>query len=98
MLILAILVQIAAVVLRVVTDGNWIVFGPVFVASAVLAVMGLLRLGAGLGYSSTTVALFVVLAFVPLASILMMGLLSEKATKALRAGGYQVGFFGARKR
>ena len=98
MLILAIVVQIAAVVLRLVTDGNWIVFGPVFVASAVLAIMGLLRLGAGLGYSSTTVALLVVLAFVPLASILMLGLLSEKATKALRAGGYEVGFFGARKR
>ncbi|MDQ3954330.1 MAG: hypothetical protein M3285_02110, partial [Actinomycetota bacterium] len=59
------------------------------------ALFGLLRLGSGLGYSSAQKAVLVVLAFVPLASLAMLAIVNGRATKALKAAGYKVGFFGA---
>lgn len=96
-LIFAILVHIGALVARAASDGNWLVFAPIAIAAAALAVVGLLRLAGGLGLSSTTIALLFVVALVPVLAFVMLAMVNARATKALRAGGYEVGFFGARK-
>lgn len=92
-IILAILVNLVAAVLRVSLGEVWAL--AVVVAAGIAAIVGLLRLATGLGYSSGTKVLLVVLAFVPLASLVMLAMLNQRATKALRAAGYEVGFFGA---
>ena len=95
MLILAILVNLGALVLRGALGNNWGVIGPVAAIAVVAAIIGLLRLATGLGYPAWKQALLVILVFVPLISLLMLAMVNGRATKALRAAGYKVGFFGA---
>lgn len=95
MLIVAILIYIVAVILAGALDMSWTIVTPVGAIAAVTAILGLLRLTTALGYSAgAQIALFI-LAFVPLASLVMLGMVNARATKTLRAGGYHVGFFGA---
>lgn len=98
LLIFSILVNVAAVVLRGATGGDWLVFAPVALAGAAMAIVGLLRLGSGLGYASATIGLMIALTFVPVANIVMLGMVSQKATKRLQEAGYEVGLLGARRR
>ncbi len=98
MLIIAIAVYIAAMVVRGASGGKWAIVLPVAVTAAGIAVAGVLRVASGLGYSSAQQALLVLLAFVPLASLVMLAMVNARATKALRAAGYRVGFFGASRR
>lgn len=95
MLILAILVNLGALILRGALGNSWGVIVPVAAIAVVAAIIGLLRLATGLGYSSWTQALLVILVFVPLISLLMLVMVNGRATKSLRAAGYKVGFLGA---
>jgi len=65
-------------------------------AAAVFGVISVYRLASALGYSTGLRVLFVVLMFVPLASLIVLLMLIDRATKALRAAGYKVGLLGAR--
>jgi hypothetical protein len=51
----------------------------------------------GMGMSLTRKILLVLLMFVPLVSLIVLLILNSRATSALRAAGYRVGFFGASK-
>lgn len=77
----------------------WIgdIAGLISIGALVLSIWGLLRLSGGLGYSVGLKILLVVLAFIPLVSLVMLLLVNNKATKTLRAHGYKVGLMGARK-
>jgi hypothetical protein len=100
MIILAILVQIGAAILRasvgVETGGFalWLALGVVAIA---LAITGLMRLSDGLGYSSGRKAVLLILSVIPLASLVMLVMVNARATEALRAAGYRVGLLGARR-
>lgn len=98
LIIYAILVNIAAVAVRMAVGNEWTVVAPVALVAAVLAINGLLRLASGLGYSPVHKLGLIVLAFVPLLSLVMLAMLSDRATKRLRAAGYRVGLFGASPR
>jgi hypothetical protein len=62
-----------------------------------LAIVGTLKLGSGLGFSTVNKAICVVLMFVPLVGLIMLLVLNSKATSRLRAAGYTVGLLGARR-
>jgi len=65
-------------------------------AVSILGVISVWRLASALGYSTGMRALFVVSLFVPLASLIVLLVLIDRATKFLRAAGYKVGLLGAR--
>src|SRR5688572_6251433 len=91
LIIFAILLYIVTAVL-ISTSGE--IFGLLGFGSIVLAIVGLLKLADGLGYPTGIKALLIVLAFVPLASLIMLLIVNGKATEALKAAGYKVGLFG----
>jgi len=64
----------------------------------IMAFFGIFRLATGLGFSTIIKVVLSLLQFVPLANIVSLLLLSSRATKALRDGGYQVGLLGASRR
>lgn len=65
-------------------------------ALAFYSLLGVVRLGSGLGKSTGTTIAFMVLSFVPLANIVSWIVLSIQATRRLRAAGWRVGLLGAR--
>lgn len=67
----------------------------VFLAALGLAIAGILKLGAGMGFSTLTKVVCVVLMFVPLGGLIMLLVLNSKATSRLRAAGWRVGLLGA---
>ena len=95
LIIWAILLNILTAVL-VTTVGE--IFGLVGIGAFVLAIVGIVKLADGLGYSLGIKIVLFVLAFVPVVSLLTLAILSGRATQALRAAGYTVGLFGARKK
>lgn len=62
-----------------------------------LAIVGFLRLGEGFGYSLVLRIVLVMLAILPVVSLITLLVLNARATKMLRAAGIPVGFFGSRK-
>lgn len=62
-----------------------------------LAIAGIIKLSAGMKFSTGTQILCVVLMFVPLVGLLMLLVLNSKATTRLQAAGYRVGLLGASK-
>jgi hypothetical protein len=98
LLILAVVVNLGVAAVRGAAGDNWAIVGPAVVVGALVSIVALMRLATGLGYSSETKGLMVIFAFVPLASLVMLGIVNARATKALRAAGYRVGFFGAERR
>jgi hypothetical protein len=68
-----------------------------FLAALGLAIAGILKLGAGMGFSTLTKVVCVVLMFVPLGGLIMLLVLNSKATTRLRAAGWRVGLLGASK-
>lgn len=94
LIILAILINAATLALRYISPLLAIVVG---IAAVVLAIIGLLRLSDGLGYSTGMKGLLIVLFFIPLVSLITLLILNSRATKILREAGYRVGFFGASK-
>jgi hypothetical protein len=94
MIIFAILLNIAtAIVVTTVAE----IFGLIGIGAVVLAIIGLLNVASGLGYSTGVKVLLIVLVFVPIASLLMLVIVNGKATEALKAHGFKVGLLGARK-
>ncbi len=67
------------------------------VPGVVLAMVGVYWLSAGLGQSLIVRCALMLLMLVPLLNIVVLGVMSYRATKALRAGGYSVGLLGASK-
>lgn len=94
MVIWAILLYIFTVIIAS-TAGE--IFGLVGIGALILAIMGLLRLADGLGWTTGTKILLIILVFVPLVSLLMLLIVNGRATQALKAAGYKVGLMGARK-
>lgn len=92
---MAIAAYIAAGIVFGASGGTVAIMVPVAVIAGGIAIAGLLRVSAGLGYSSMTQAALFVLVFVPLVGLVTVAMVNERATKALRAGGYRVGLFGA---
>jgi hypothetical protein len=67
-----------------------------FLALGVYSLLGVVRLGSGLGRSTPWKIVYMVLSCVPLVSLALWILLSVQATRVLRAAGWHVGLFGAR--
>ena len=65
--------------------------------AAVMSIVGVLRVDGGLGGSALSRTLYVVSMLLPLINLIIMVTLSMRATKALRAAGYQVGLLGAKQ-
>ncbi|GLQ47946.1 hypothetical protein GCM10007862_29970 [Dyella lipolytica] len=67
----------------------------VSIAALVMAIIGILRLSSGLGYSTGSKVLLIIGCFIPLINLIIMLVLSMKATSRLREAGYKVGLLGA---
>lgn len=93
MVIGSILLNIASIFTRGVAD-LWILLA---IAAIGLGVTGLLRMADGLGYSKGKKVDLVILAAIPLVGLVTLLIVNGRATKALRASGYKVGLFGARR-
>ena len=68
----------------------------VAVAIAMLSLVGIVRMCSGLGYTQGRKIFCMCMAFVPLANVVTLVVLSVKATRLLRQAGWRVGLFGAR--
>jgi hypothetical protein len=92
LVIYAILVYFLAVFVRM-------ALGPLGLVVALgalgLALAGVVRLCTGMGDSTVTKVLCVVLMFVPLVGLVVLLVLNSRAISRLRAAGYRVGFLGA---
>jgi hypothetical protein len=67
------------------------------VVATIVAIVGAVRLAGGLGRSMAARILYGIAMIIPLVNLICMLILSSQATKVLRAGGWTVGFFGARE-
>jgi len=92
LVIFAILVNIASIPIVFVSRPFGTICGLV---GTVLGIVGIVRLAAGLGRGTILRVLFVLLMLIPLVNVLTLAMLNARATRRLRAGGYQVGFLGA---
>ena len=68
---------------------------PVVIVAAVVGLVGLFRLAAGMRYAVGWRILLAALMLIPLVGLITLLILNSRATKALRAGGYEVGLLGA---
>lgn len=66
--------------------------------AVVMSIVGVLRIDGGLEGSVLSRILCVVAMLLPLINLIIMLTLNMRATKALRAAGYDVGFLGAKQR
>lgn len=94
-IIYAILVNIGAIMWRALLGNE--VWALLSVTSAALAILGVIRLAKGLGYSTVVKVFLVILVFIPVISLITLAILSSRATTTLRAAGYKVGFLGAKR-
>ena len=92
---------IYAILIYFLAAASRLVIGPLALLIALLAlglaIAGILKLSAGMGFSTLTKIVCVVLMFVPLVGLIMLLVLNSKATKRLQAAGYRVGLLGASK-
>lgn len=65
-------------------------------AGLTVALIGILRATSALGFSMPRQAIYVIGLFIPVVALIVLAAVSAEATKALRADGYKVGFFGAK--
>ena len=92
LVIYAILVYLAIILVR---GAGETIAALLAIASLVLSLMGILRIGSGLGYGTGTKVILVILMFVPLVGLITLLVLNAKATNRLREAGYKVGLLGA---
>jgi hypothetical protein len=64
----------------------------------VVGIVGIIRLSKGLGYSVLGRMLFVISLFIPFVNLIVLLVLSSKATMVLAKAGYKVGLMGATER
>lgn len=95
MIIIAIIVNLVAAFLSRSADAS--VWGLIAIASAIVGIIGLLRVARGLGYSTGRKVLLLVAAFIPLISLIMLVTVNQRANEALKRAGYKVGLLGARR-
>ena len=93
--IFALLVQIVASALAMGAPQAGLLFVMVAFVYAVVAVV---MLAAALGFSVVSRVLLCIGLLIPLVSLLVLAVLSSRASKRLRAGGFKVGFLGAKPR
>ncbi|MCC6633211.1 MAG: hypothetical protein IT482_14195 [Gammaproteobacteria bacterium] len=65
-------------------------------AAFIVSIVGAVRLAGALGRGVVWQVVYAILMVIPLINLLAMLALSSQATRALRKGGYRVGFLGAR--
>jgi hypothetical protein len=68
------------------------------IGALIYSVVALVRLASALGYSVVSRVLLCIGLFIPLISLLVLAVLSARASRRLRAGGFHVGFLGAKPR
>ncbi len=95
LLIYAILINIAAIVLR--SALSTVVAGILGLVTLALAIMGIFGMAAALRFSSAVKVLLTLSMLVPFVNLIVMLFLNVRATKVLKAGGYKVGLLGASK-
>ncbi len=71
--------------------------GLLAIVAVVMSLIGMFRLASGLGYSTGTKILLVILLLVPLIGLITLLVLNSRATNTLKAAGYKVGLLGARR-
>ena len=91
----ALLVQIAAYALG---RGAPSIGMLLLLAAFVYAAVAVVQLAAALGFSIVSRVLLCIGLLIPLISLLVLAVLSARASKRLRAGGFKVGFLGAKAR
>jgi len=75
-----------------------VVGGLLGVAAIIVSIVGLLRMGAGLGIHIVWRILLCVVMIVPLINLIILLMLNSRATRHLTDNGYKVGLFGAPKK
>ena len=94
MIIYAVLLNLGAIALQ-------FAIGPtaaiLMLVSAILAIIGILKLTTGLGNSIAAKIIYIILMFIPFVSLITLLVLNSKATNKLREAGYKVGLLGASK-
>ncbi len=70
----------------------------VLLAAFIYAVVAVVQLAAALGFSVVSRVLLCIGLLIPLISLLVLAVLSSRASQRLRAGGFKVGFLGAKAR
>jgi hypothetical protein len=90
---------IYAILFNFVTLALQVAIGPIAglvgIVALVLSLIGIFRIGSGMGFSIVVKILLVVLMFVPLVNLITLLILNGRATKRLREAGYTVGLMGA---
>jgi hypothetical protein len=68
----------------------------VAIGALILSLVGIFRVGSGMGFGTVAKIGLVLLMFVPLVNLITLLVLNGRATKMLREAGYAVGLLGAR--
>jgi hypothetical protein len=92
LIIVALLVAIGSVALQAASPVLGLIAS---LGGSVVAIIGVVRLSGALGSAIIVRILYAIAMIIPLLNLLIMVLLSMRATRELRAGGYKVGFLGA---
>ncbi|MGE5823767.1 MAG: hypothetical protein ACM36A_04160 [Bacteroidota bacterium] len=95
LVVYAFLVYIAAGALRALVSPMLVLLA---IPALAMALIGVWRTGAGLGWHVAVRILLLVLMFVPLVNLIVLLVVSGRATRALRDAGYRVGLLGASKK
>ena len=92
LVIYAILLNFVAIALQVAIGPIAGLFG---LAGLVLSLIGIFRIGSGMGFSIVAKIVLVILMFIPLVNLITLLILNSRATSRLRQAGYKVGLLGA---
>ncbi|HUG77591.1 MAG TPA: hypothetical protein VML57_08925 [Burkholderiales bacterium] len=90
---------IYAILVNFLTIGLQVLIGPpaslLALVALVLSLVGIYRVGSGMGFSMVAKIGLIVLMFVPLINLITLLVLNGRATARLRDAGYKVGLLGA---
>ena len=99
MMVWAVLGMFASNLVTRSVDGNALglaLGGLISIACLVFAIVGIVRLVNALGSNTVMCIIAAICMIIPLVNLVTMVLMSMRATRTLRAAGYDVGFMGAR--
>jgi hypothetical protein len=68
------------------------------IGALIYSIVALVRLASALGVSVSSMVLLCIGFLIPLVSLLVLAVMSSRASRRLRAGGFRVGFMGAKPR
>jgi hypothetical protein len=94
LVIYSVLVYVMAIVVEATVGA---VGGLLGLAAVVMAIVGIVRLGAGMGMSLVAKILLFIAVFLPFINLITLLVLNARATRYLRQAGYRVGLLGASK-